>query len=104
MYAPTRQRETIYGRFIFKYHPDYAGHVHALYRSDLPFSLEGGDILNLGNGVLGVGLSQRTQPEAVEGLCRNLAEDEQSGIRSILAFDIPNIRAFYAPGYCVYPG
>ncbi len=94
MYAPTRQRETIYGRFIFKYHPDYAGSVQALYRSDLPFSLEGGDILNLGNGVLGVGLSQRTQPEAVEELCRNLAEGEQSGIRSILAFDIPNIRAF----------
>ncbi len=94
MYAPTRQRETIYGRFVFKYHPEYAGSVRALYRSDLPFSLEGGDILNLGNGVLGVGLSQRTQPEAVEGLCRNLAMDEQNGIRSILAFDIPNVRAF----------
>lgn len=94
MYAPARQRETIYGRFIFKYHPDYAGGVQDWYRSDEPFSLEGGDVLNLGSGVLGVGLSQRSEPEAVERLCRNMAGEEGSGVRSILAFDIPNVRAF----------
>ena len=94
MYAQTRQRETIYGRFIFKYHPDYRGKVKSWYDSALPFSLEGGDVLYLGNGVLGVGLSQRTTPEAIEQLCRNLAADPDSGITSILVFYIPNVRAF----------
>ena len=55
MYAATRQRETIYGRYIFAHHPDYAGRTKSWYKPELPFSLEGGDILNLGNGVLGVG-------------------------------------------------
>lgn len=94
MYAQTRQRETIYGRFIFKYHPDYRGRVKSWYDSGLPFSLEGGDVLYLGNGVLGVGLSQRTTPEGIEQLCRNLAADPESGITSILVFYIPNVRAF----------
>lgn len=94
MYAQARMRETIYGNYIFKYHPDYAGQIKSWYQADLPFSLEGGDILNLGRGVLGVGLSQRTAPEAIEQLCRNISCDEESGVCSILVFDIPNVRAF----------
>ena len=94
MFAPARRREAIYGNYIFKYHPDYAGQVKSWYQAELPFSLEGGDILNLGKGVLGVGLSQRTAPEAIEQLCRNLSADADSGIQSILVFDIPNVRAF----------
>ena len=94
MYSQTRQRETIYGRYIMEHHPDYEGNIKSWYQSSLPFSIEGGDILNLGNGVLGVGLSQRTTPEAIEQLCRNLAKDKDSGITSILVFYIPNVRAF----------
>ena len=94
MFSQTRKRETLYGRYIMEHHPDYAGTIKAWYQPSLPFSLEGGDILNLGNGVLGVGLSQRTKPEAIQQLCRNLTQDPDSGITSILVFYIPNVRAF----------
>ena len=94
MHAPARQRETIYGRYILNYHPDYAGQVPMYYDPDVPFSLEGGDLLCLEGGVLAAGLSQRTTPEAVELLAANLFADEQSGFKAVLAIDIPNIRAY----------
>ncbi|MHC1787659.1 MAG: arginine deiminase [Christensenellales bacterium] len=94
MQAPARQRETLYGRYVFQYHPDYAGHTPLYYEPGLPFSLEGGDILHLGRGLLCIGLSQRTSPEGVELLAERLFFDEESGIKAILAMDIPNIRAF----------
>ena len=64
------------------------------YDPDVPFSLEGGDLLCLEGGVLAAGLSQRTTPEAVELLAANLFADEQSGFKAVLAIDIPNIRAY----------
>ena len=94
MYSPTRRRETIYGQYILKYHPDFAGKVPFYYRREDPFSIEGGDILNLSSRLLAVGISQRTTPEAIEILARNIFRDETAEIRTILALDIPNLRAF----------
>lgn len=64
------------------------------YTSEEPFSIEGGDILNLSATVLAVGISQRTQPEAVERLAEHIFSDEESQIDTILAFEIPRTRAF----------
>ena len=94
MYSATRRRETIYGQYILKYHPDYAGQVSVYYRREDPFSIEGGDILNLSPRLLAVGMSQRTTPEAIEVLARNIFRDETAQIRTILALDIPEVRAF----------
>ena len=94
MYSPTRRRETIYGQYILKYHPDFAGQVPFYYRREDPFSIEGGDILNLSPRLLAVGISQRTTPEAIEILARNIFRDETAEIRTILAPHIPNLRAF----------
>ncbi len=93
MYSQTRRRETIYGEYILKYHPDFR-ETPLYYDRGTAFHIEGGDILNLSAGVLAVGLSQRTAPEAIEILAENLFWDERSQIRTILALDIPNIRAF----------
>ena len=94
MYSPTRRRETIYGQYILKYHPDYAGQVPFYYRREDPFSIEGGDVLNLSPQLLAVGISQRTTPEAIEVLARNIFRDETARIRTVLALDIPSLRAF----------
>ena len=94
MYSATRRRETIYGQYILKYHPDYAGQVPVYYRREDPFSIEGGDILNLSPRLLAVGISQRTTPEAIEVLARSIFRDETAQIRAILALDIPDLRAF----------
>ena len=94
MYSVTRNRETIYSDYILHYHPDYAGKVPFYYTPDEPFSLEGGDILNLSADTIAVGISQRTMPEAVERLAGNIFRDETAQIRRVLALDIPSRRAF----------
>ncbi len=94
MYSVTRNRETIYGDYILHYHPDVAGCTPFYYTPDEPFTLEGGDIMNLSAGTIAVGISQRTMPEAVERLARNIFADEGCEIRRVLAVDIPSRRAF----------
>lgn len=94
MYSATRNRETIYGSYILRYHPDFAGKVPLYYTPQEYFSIEGGDILNLSEHVLAVGMSQRTQPEAIERLAQHIFGDEECGITTILAFEIPRTRAF----------
>lgn len=94
MYSVTRNRETIYAEYIFKYHPDFKGQVDKYYDRDLPYHIEGGDILNLNDHILAVGISQRTTPEAIDQLAKNLFKDDKCKIDTVLAFNIPNSRAF----------
>lgn len=94
MYSDTRRRETLYGSYILRYHRDYAGQVPLYYTPDLPYALEGGDIMNLSESVLAVGISQRTMPEAIERLAKNIFDSDSSQIRTILALSIPSKRAF----------
>ena len=89
MYSPTRS-----GKYIMEHHPDFAGKVPFYYDRDQAFSIEGGDILNLSHKVLAIGISQRTTPEAIELLAQKIFADETSEIETILALDIPAIRAF----------
>ena len=78
MYSRTRRRETLYGKYILKYHPDFAGKVPFYYDRAMDFAIEGGDILNLSNKVIAIGISQRTTPEAIEILAQNIFADETS--------------------------
>ena len=94
MYSRTRRRETLYGKYILKYHPDFAGKVPFYYDRTMDFAIEGGDILNLSNKVIAIGISQRTTPEAIELLAQNIFADETSEIETIIALDIPSVRAF----------
>ena len=94
MYSATRSRETLYGKYVLTYHPDFAGQVPLYYTPEEHFSIEGGDILNLSPTVLAVGISQRTQPEAVERLAERIFADEAATIDTVLAFEIPRTRAF----------
>ena len=94
MYAVTRNRETLYGKYVFKYHPDYAD-TPLWFRRDAASHIEGGDILNLSNKALAVGISQRTQAAAIDILAQNIFwKTEGCEIEKIFAFDIPNCRAF----------
>jgi arginine deiminase len=94
MFSVTRCRETIYGEYIFKYHPDYAGLVEKYYDRTLPFHTEGGDVLNLNEHTLAIGISQRTEPDAIELLAKNIFSSRTAKIDTILAFCIPVSRAF----------
>ena len=93
MYSVTRSRETIYGEYIFKYHPVYK--TTPLYYSRYEdVNIEGGDIMVLNNHVLIVGVSQRTTPEAIEKLAKNLFFNSDTDFDTVLAFTIPQARTF----------
>lgn len=94
MYSITRNRETIYAEYIFNYHPDYKDSVIKYYDRYNPYHIEGGDVLLLNKNTLAIGISQRTQAESIELLANNLFKDNTSKINKILAFSIPNCRAF----------
>ena len=91
MYSITRSRETIFADYIFKYHKDFKDNVDLLYDRQNPFNIEGGDILNLSENVLAIGISQRTSPDAIDLIAKNIFYHHNT---SILAFDIPRTRAF----------
>ena len=91
MYAETRNRETIYGEYIFANHPDFT-ETPLYYSRYNTFHIEGGDILNINDKVLAIGISQRTEPDAIDAIAKNIFESD-SPINTILAFNIPNNRA-----------
>lgn len=93
MYSETRSRETIYAEYIFNYHPDYKD-VPKYYDRYNEYNIEGGDILNLNDKVLAIGISQRTSANAIEIFAKNVFKDPTSTIETVLAFNIPTSRAF----------
>ena len=94
MYSVTRNRETIYAEYIFKYHPDYKDQARLYYDRYNPYHIEGGDVLNINDHVLAIGISQRTTAEAIDQIAKNLFKDPECKIDTILAFNIPESRAF----------
>ena len=92
MSTVTRGRETLLAKYIFQYHPQYRN-VPVYYDRSAHATVEGGDILVLSDKVVAIGISQRTQPWAIEQLAKKLLTPE-AGFERILAIDIPKNRAF----------
>ena len=94
MYSVTRSRETIYAEYIFNYHPDFKDNVEKYYDRYLPYHIEGGDVLNLNDHIIAVGISQRTEAGAIDLLAKNMFKNPNCSVDTILAFNIPESRAF----------
>ncbi len=94
MRTKTRRRETMFAKYIFKYHPEFKD-------SDIPlwydrigkYCIEGGDELVLSDEIIAIGHSERTDSEAVLELAKKIFEAGES-FKVILLFDIPKTRAF----------
>ncbi len=93
MHTDVRNRENIYGEYIFKYHKDYKD-IPQYYGRNNKWSIEGGDVLNISENLLIIGVSERTEPSAVDELAKNLMIDNNTNIKTILAFEIPRIRSY----------
>ncbi|MFJ9634404.1 arginine deiminase [Streptomyces sp. NPDC101175] len=92
---PARQRETVHFEAIYRHHPLFRGekfHVWSQGQADYPSTIEGGDVLVIGNGAVLIGMSERTTPQAVEMLAHKLFAEGSA--RTIVALDIPKQRAF----------
>ncbi|MBH1941382.1 arginine deiminase [Mobilitalea sibirica] len=88
----TRNRETLFAKYIFNYHPRFQD-AKRWYNRDKTHPIEGGDILVLSNKVVAIGISDRTDPTAVERVAHHLLSSEE-GFETVLAFDIPKKRAY----------
>lgn len=93
MHWPARRRESLFMRYVLQYHPRFRNtQIPIWYDRDSRFSIEGGDELILSRETLAVGISERTEAEAIEKLAHNLLRHSQ--FQRVLAIKIPNKRAF----------
>ncbi|WP_052851264.1 arginine deiminase [Streptomyces avicenniae] len=102
---PARQRESVHFEAVYGHHPLFAGaaaggdggggggfRYWAEGQGAQPSTIEGGDVLVIGEGAVLVGMSERTTPQAVELLARRLFATGSA--RRIVALDLPKRRAF----------
>ncbi|NUS73006.1 MAG: arginine deiminase [Corynebacteriales bacterium] len=95
MRKKARMRETVNYEAIYRWHPLFSDADFHLWNpgtAHAPATIEGGDVLVLGDGVLLIGMSERTQPQAVEILARTLFA--RGGARKIVALNMPKAREF----------
>ncbi|RNL85246.1 arginine deiminase [Halostreptopolyspora alba] len=93
MRRKARRRETIHYEAIYGWHPLFTGGDFEIWNpgaSWAPATIEGGDLMPIGNNSVLVGLSERTQPQAVELLARELFT--RGGADRILGLRMPKAR------------
>ena len=93
MHTPARKRESLLLKYMFLYNKSFAAPGNKMwYDLSDSYSIEGGDVLVLSRDIVAIGLSQRTTVSGAETFARNLLQN--SGFKKVLAFDIPETRAF----------
>jgi arginine deiminase len=102
MRKKARRRETVHYEAVYRWHPLFApGYdrpsgegFNVWYRGTrmAPATIEGGDVLVIGRGAVLIGMSERTQPQAVEMLAMNLFR--AGSATKIVALNLPKARAF----------
>ena len=94
MYWPARRQETLLTAAVYRFHPLFADRVKTWWgdpdRDHGNATLEGGDVMPLGRGVVLVGMGERTSPQAVSQLARALFA--QGAATQVLAAQIPKSR------------
>jgi arginine deiminase len=95
MRRQARIRESALAEAIYTWHPLFAGAGFDVWyhgADAAPATIEGGDVLVLGNGAVLAGMSERTTPQAVEALAFRLFAS--GAATSLVAIDMPKQRAF----------
>jgi arginine deiminase len=96
MAKSARRRETVHVEAITRFHPRFAEADFDVWYGGVDedwgrATLEGGDVLVVGNGTVLIGLGERSTPAAVELLARRLFA--YGAVHEILAVEIPRQRA-----------
>ncbi|MCL2881473.1 MAG: arginine deiminase [Coriobacteriia bacterium] len=94
MFSEVRQREPLFFKYVIEHHPRFVAENIPIWRDrNESYYNEGGDVAILSDEVLAIGVSQRTTASAIESLAKSLFY-KQEGFRRIIAFEIPESRAF----------
>ncbi|QSF13792.1 arginine deiminase family protein [Mycoplasma sp. Mirounga ES2805-ORL] len=88
MKYPTRQRETLFSEFIFTTHPKYKDTPRWFDRTDKG-KIEGGDIFIYTKDTLVIGVSERTNQDAIKTIAKHLQANKESEFKKIVAINVP---------------
>ncbi|WP_372609578.1 arginine deiminase [Aquicoccus sp.] len=95
MYWQARRPETLLTAAIYRFHPKFAGRAEVLWGDPTHdfgrATLEGGDVMPVGDGLVLIGMGERTSPQAV-GLLAEALFDQGRATR-VLACQLPKSRA-----------
>ncbi|MEJ8810232.1 arginine deiminase [Variovorax ureilyticus] len=96
MYWPARKPETLLQRAVYKFHPRFKGADFKIWwgDSDEPFgasTMEGGDVMPVGKGVVLIGMGERTTRQAVFQVAQQLFANKAA--ERVIACLMPKSRA-----------
>jgi arginine deiminase len=95
LYCPARHEETILTTSIYKFHPRFAGKVKVWWGDPTRHwglsTLEGGDVMPVGKGIVLIGMSERTSRQAIEQAAAALFK--QKAAERVMICAMPKLRA-----------
>jgi arginine deiminase len=94
LYWPARHDETLLMKAVYEFHPDFTGSTVWWGDPEQPWgqaSLEGGDVMPIGNGAVLVGMSERSSRQAITQLAKALF-DAGAAERVVVA-GMPRLRS-----------
>lgn len=96
LYWPARHDETLLMKAIYKFHPDFTDADVKVWWGDPEkdwglATLEGGDVMPVGNGTVLIGMSERTSRQAITQVAATLFEN--GAAQRVIVGGIPKLRA-----------
>lgn len=94
LYWPARRDETLLMKAVYQFHPEFVGSTVWWGDPELDWGLstiEGGDVMVPGNGVVLIGMSERTSRQAITQVAKSLFE--QGAAQKIVVAGMPRLRA-----------
>ena len=97
MAKPARRRETVHLEAIYRFNPRFAASEFDLWYGGVDeewgrATIEGGDVLVVGEGAVLIGMGERTTPFAVERLAQQLFS--RGAAQEIVAVELPRARSY----------
>jgi arginine deiminase len=98
MAKPARQRETLHSRTIWNFHPEFKDQIsHFYYGNDdehhQPATVEGGDVLVVGNGTVMIGMGERTTPQGIGMLTSAYFTAPAAEVTKVIVVELPKTRS-----------
>jgi arginine deiminase len=94
LYWPARHDETLLMKAVYEFHPDFAG-ANVWWgdpeRSWGTATIEGGDVMPIGNGAVAIGMSERTSRQAITQLAAVLFA--RGAASRVIVAGMPKLRA-----------
>lgn len=97
MAKPARRRETVHLEAIYRFNPRFTAADFDLWYGGVDedwgrATIEGGDVLVIGNGAVLIGMGERTTPYAVERLSQQLFA--RGAAREVVVVELPRSRSY----------